>query len=411
MQLWQMSLRPGVPLQATLYQLSEAAARSLQQRGIHAADLERVRLALTVLTDPAMHGTAADADLEGLDAARRAVLVVEQGKSAWHFDPSYTPQQLLEAAVADAQVISPQASSVFSLDAMSTEARSGMSSVPRPANGPQVRPAAVAGMFYPADPQELDAMVERLMGNGDVQPQEWPAVMVPHAGLIYSGQLAARTLKRVKIPPTVIILCPKHTRRGVDWAVAPHDAWALPGGSLAADTQLARRLADGIPGLKLDAAAHQQEHAIEVELPLLARLAPQSRVVGIAIGAADLAGCRELASGLAAVLRQLPERPLLVISSDMNHFASDAENRRLDEIALQSIETLDPAKVFDTVVDRHHISMCGVRPCVIVMETLRQLGLLQRCERVGYSTSADVSGDKHRVVGYAGMLFGGVASC
>jgi AmmeMemoRadiSam system protein B len=90
----------------------------------------------------------------------------------------------------------------------------------------------------------------------------------------------------------------------------------------------------------------------------------------------------------------------------MNHFANDAENRRLDEIALQAIETLDPAQVFATVVDRYQISMCGVRPCVIVMETLRQLGQLQRSQRVGYATSADVSGDQQRVVGYAGMLLG-----
>jgi AmmeMemoRadiSam system radical SAM enzyme/AmmeMemoRadiSam system protein A len=149
MQLWQMSLRPGVPLQATLFQLVEAAARGLQQHGIGASDLERVRLDLTVLTDPAMHGTVADADLEGLDTARRAVLVVEQGKTAWHFDPGQSPPQLLEAAVADAQVVSPQASSVFSLDAMSTEARSGMSSVPRPADGPQVRPPQSPGCSTP----------------------------------------------------------------------------------------------------------------------------------------------------------------------------------------------------------------------------------------------------------------------
>jgi AmmeMemoRadiSam system radical SAM enzyme/AmmeMemoRadiSam system protein B/AmmeMemoRadiSam system protein A len=406
MQFSQMSLRPGVPLQATLFQLAEAAARALQQRHIGESDLERVALELTVLTDPAMHGTVADADLTGIQTSRRAILVIEQSKTAWCFDPDRSPQQLLASAAADAQVVSPEASSVFSLAVLSTEARSSLSSVPRSVAGPQIRPAAVAGMFYPDDPKELAAMVDRMVGNGDVQPEDWPAVMVPHAGLIYSGQLAARTLKRVKIPSSVIVIGPKHTRLGVDWAVAPHDAWALPGGSLAADPALARRLADSIPGLKLDAAAHQQEHAIEVELPLLARLAPHTRVTGIAIGPADLARCREFAAGLAAVLRELPERPLLVVSSDMNHFANDTENRRLDEIALQSIETLDPAQVFDTVVARYNISMCGVRPCVIVMETLRQLGLLQRCQRVGYSTSADVSGDKHRVVGYAGMLFG-----
>ena len=162
---------------------------------------------------------------------------------------------------------------------------------------------------------------------------------------------------------------------------------------------------EAIPGLALDAAAHAQEHAIEVELPFLARLAPQAKVVGIALGGGDLARCREFAEGLAKLIRSLPEPPLLVISSDMNHFASDAENRRLDEIALAAMESLDPERLFQTVREQH-ISMCGLVPAVIVIETLRLLGQLQKVERVAYATSADVSGDKNRVVGYAGMLLG-----
>ena len=90
----------------------------------------------------------------------------------------------------------------------------------------------------------------------------------------------------------------------------------------------------------------------------------------------------------------------------MNHYASDDENRRLDEIALQAVESLDPAAVYDTVVTRHNISMCGVRPAIVVLETLRQLDLLGQCVRVGYETSAAVSHDTSRVVGYAGLLFG-----
>ncbi len=409
MQLSQMSLRPGVPLQATLFQLAEAAARALQQRPIPDGATPQITLDLTILTDPEMHGTVAQPDLNGIDAARDAVLVVEQNKTAWVFDPGRTVPQLLEDAADAARLDNPAAASVFSLTAMSTQTRGSMSNVPRPAPGVQTRPAAVAGMFYPADPQQLDTMVQRLIGNGDVQPAAWPAVMVPHAGLVYSGRLAAQTLKHVKIPKTVIVIGPKHTPLGVNWAVAPHDQWELPGGSIRADVPLARRLAEAIPGLELDSAAHQREHAIEVELPLLARLAPEARVVGIAIGSADLDACRRFATALAEVLRLLPEPPLLVISSDMNHFANDAENRRLDEIALKAIETLDPAQVYATVVERHQISMCGVRPCVIVMETLRQLGQLQRSQRVGYATSADVSGEQQRVVGYAGMLLGGAA--
>jgi len=87
----------------------------------------------------------------------------------------------------------------------------------------------------------------------------------------------------------------------------------------------------------------------------------------------------------------------------MNHFASDTENRRLDEMAIQAFETLDPATLYSVVRD-NHISMCGLLPAVIVLETLRQLGRVSALERVAYATSADVSGDTSRVVGYSGLI-------
>ena len=209
----------------------------------------------------------------------------------------------------------------------------------------------------------------------------------------------------LKIPRTVIIIGPKHTSLGMDWAVAPHQTWKFPGGSLESDFLLVRQLSQAIPGLEMDAAAHQREHAIEVELPLLARLAPETRVVGLAIGPGDLASCLRSAEGLASVLRERPVRPLLLISSDMNHYATDAENRRLDALALAALERLDPAEIYETVT-RNQISMCGLLPAVIVLQTLRLLGGGRKAERVGYATSADVTGDTDRVVGYAGMLFG-----
>src|SRR5262249_18704013 len=131
-------------------------------------------------------------------------------------------------------------------------------------------------------------------------PEAWPAAMVPHAGLRFSGGLAARALKRLRIPDTVIVIGPKHTPLGVDWAVAPHETWSLPGVTVRSDPGLARQLAKAIPGLELDSFAHQREHAIEVELPFIAWLAPQAKVVGIAIGHGDLSACRDFASCLAA---------------------------------------------------------------------------------------------------------------
>lgn len=166
---------------------------------------------------------------------------------------------------------------------------------------------------------------------------------------------------------------------------------------------LAQKLAEQIPGLEQDAAAHRKEHAIEVELPLIKRLSPKARVVGIAIGGGNMKRCEQFAEGLAQVIQELDEAPLLLISSDMNHFATDAENRRLDELALEKIAALDPEGLLETV-NEQHISMCGVLPAVIVMKTLQKIGNLSRIERVGYATSGDVTGDRSRVVGYAGLL-------
>jgi AmmeMemoRadiSam system protein B len=263
----------------------------------------------------------------------------------------------------------------------------------------------VAGTFYPADDAELTALVDRCLKGAPATATRWPAVMVPHAGLIYSGALAARTFASVQIPSRVLILCPKHTAAGVDLAAAPHSVWQIPGAEIAGDAELTAALVDGIEGLQLDSAAHAAEHAIEVELPFLARLAPRSRVAAIAVGTLDLAQCLTIGRQLADVIRRLPEPPLLVISSDMNHFANDADNRRLDEMALQAIESFDPERLFQ-IVQQHRISMCGVRPAVIVMQALRELGQLGRVTRTGYATSGDVTGDRSRVVGYAGALLG-----
>jgi AmmeMemoRadiSam system radical SAM enzyme/AmmeMemoRadiSam system protein B/AmmeMemoRadiSam system protein A len=397
----QISLRPGIPLQATLFQLCQNAAQVLANQRLGEA-LATVQVGLSVLHDPVLHGTVADTDLAGIDPRHRALLVMERNKSAVVFDPARPPAELLAEAASAARVQHASGAAVFSLDALARLPFT-VSTAPRPVPGPTVRPAAAAGTFYPADAAQLARMVDGLL-EGERDPQPWPAALVPHAGLIYSGRLAANVLKRLRIPRTVIVIGPKHTPHGMDWAVAPHQTWSFPGGQLASDPDLAHRLTRAIPGLELDAAAHQREHGIEVELPILARLAPETRGVGITIGTGDLVACRRFAEGLASVMRQCEEQPLLLISSDMNHYATDAENRRLDAIALAALDGLDPAVVYAAVTE-NQISMCGVLPAVIVLETLRLLGGAKKADRVGYATSADVSGDTSRVVGYAGMVF------
>jgi len=268
------------------------------------------------------------------------------------------------------------------------------------------RPAAVAGGFYPDDPREIDRQIDKLLASvpSGVKPRPYSGALVPHAGWMYSGRLAAAVFSRLAIPDRAIILCPKHRPGGARWAAAPHRRWLFPGGGLDSDPELASLLAEGVPGLELDAAAHRDEHAIEVQLPLLARLAPDLRVVGISVGDASLPELLSFGVAMSVVLRDMPRRPLLIVSSDMNHFADDSHTRQIDRLAIEAIESLNPELVYETV-RQNRISMCGIAPCVVAMETLRWLKCLNRCESVGYATSADADGPTDRVVGYAGLLF------
>lgn len=405
LKFFQLSLRPGVALQATLFQLTQSAAARVGGLPLNDQDSQNLTAGVTVFYDPSMHGTAANPHLQGVTGTR-AVMVMERSRTAIVFDRAQMAEEILGTAAEQARVNTPASAAVFSLEVASTETALSVTTAPEPVAGSLVRAPGVAGRFYPGEASGLSRLVDKLLSSSPPAiPEPWPAAMVPHAGLVFSGRIAAGVLKRLKIPKTVIIIGPKHTPHGMDWAVAPHETWSLPGFTLQSDVALARKLARAIPGLALDALAHQQEHAVEVELPLIATLAPQTQVVGIAIGHGDLESCKQFAAGLVQVLRKMKEKPLLLVSSDMNHFATDEENRRLDELALSALDTLDPDQVYQTVTE-NNISMCGVLPAVIVLETLRQLDSLTKAERVGYATSAEVTGDPSRVVGYAGMLFG-----
>ncbi len=398
-----VSLRPDMPLQSGLFDLVKATAQALQARRIAPQTLQTATLGLSVFWDSAMQGTVSEPELAGIDPEHRGVMTVDRGRWALAYDPDCAAEELLTQAIEKARFTEPSTAAVCSLEVVSTEPRLLIGNVPRPQSGASVRRPAVAGRFYPGAPDEIDRMLDELLPQKK-RPKRWAAAMVPHAGWIYSGRLAAQVLSRVEIPEQVIIVCPKHGRAGADWAVAPHETWSLPGRDVPADPELARRLADAVTGLELDAAAHAQEHAIEVQLPIVARLAPEARVVGIAVHGGQPATLQRFADQMAGVLRDMPARPLLVISTDMNHYASDADTRRLDRLALDCLEALDPTRLYETVVE-NRISMCGMVPAVLVLETLRRLDSLNRCESVGYATSADASGDTSHVVGYAGMLF------
>ncbi len=395
--------RPEMPLQSTLFRLMQAAADVLRAQRVDARALQTAEIGLSVLWDPAMHGTLDEPELDGVDPATRAVMVGDAARWAWIFDPSRSAEELLaqaaEVAVGEASY-KRATTRVISLAIATTEPEASANNAPRVE---AVRPAAVAGGFYPGEPGQLARAIDEFLPS-QPEPERWAGAMVPHAGWTYSGRLAAEVLSRVEIPDRTIIFCPRHRPGGAAWAVAPHKTWSLPGANVESDPDLARQLAGAVSGLELDSAAHRAEHAIEVQLPIIARLAPHTKVVGVAIGGGDFDALAKAAEQLAGLLGEMSKLPLLVISTDMNHFADDETTRRLDRLALDAVESLDPARLYQTVTN-NRISMCGMLPAVLVMETLRRLDLLTECRPVGYATSAEVSGDTQRVVGYAGMLF------
>ena len=400
MSVSRFSWKQGLPLQATLMSQCEEIARVIRSQRLNPAELE---VSVLIAHDVALHGSANGPDYDGIDPTTRGVAVAHGNTWAFASNQNAATNDLVDEAVKLLGGRNTASARVLSLHVQTNRETWSLASRPQAVVGAAVRPAAVAGRFYPGDANAVASELDQLFDGFECQQESWSAAMIPHAGWKFSGRVAAEVLSRISIPETVIVIGPKHTPHGVDWAVAPHEEWSLPGGSLKSDPELAKQLAEAIPGLQLDAAAHANEHGIEVELPLIQRLAPDTKVVGITMSGGSLEDCREFAGGLAQVLKPLEKPPLLLISSDMNHFANDAETRRLDELALAEMDELNAESLLQ-VVRENHISMCGVLPAVVIMETLKQQGGLKTCERVAYATSFDASGNSDRCVGYAGLL-------
>ena len=265
------------------------------------------------------------------------------------------------------------------------------------------RQPVVAGRFYAGSPQALAGDVAAYRdGAGPVRDRRTILAMVPHAGHVYSGQVAGRTLAEAVLGDTVILLGPNHTGKGAAVAVWPDGTWLFPGGGLEVDGELAREVIRTCPAAQSDTAAHLYEHSLEVNLPFLAAANPALRIVPVAIAQPDLPTLKELGHSLAEVIRGSGKTVSLVVSSDMNHFLDDGETRRRDRLALDRIEALDPEGLFQTV-RAQSISMCGVLPMTVGLMAAKELGAT-RAEVVRYATSGDVNREYAQVVGYAGVI-------
>jgi len=252
----------------------------------------------------------------------------------------------------------------------------------------------------------LEADVTGYMDRS-TQPKPKIAAICPHAGLMYSGPVAGSVYSRILVPETVILVGPNHTGIGPALSVYPEGVWQMPGGAVPVDGNLAHEILARCPQAEADTSAHQREHCLEVQLPFLQNRRRQVRIVPIVLGTRDPSLCQALGECLAAIIAQYANTyassgpPLLVASTDMNHYESDAITREKDRHAIEAITQLDPNGL-DAAVATHCISMCGIAPTLAVLHAARLLGA-GGATLVSYATSGDRNGDRTRVVGYAGF--------
>jgi AmmeMemoRadiSam system protein B len=266
-----------------------------------------------------------------------------------------------------------------------------------------IRPPAVAGRFYPDDRKTLSQEVRTYLSQTpEPKPVRALGCIAPHAGYMYSGHVAGAVFSALEIPQLCLVMCPNHTGVGRPMAIVSEGAWETPLGNIPIDSNFATALKQRCPLLHEDSAAHRNEHAVEVELPFLQARQPQLNFVPIAVGTGNFDALEQLGEAIADVVGAWKDRVLIVASSDMNHYESDAITRVKDQFAIAPILALDALGLYEAVTQQH-ISMCGFGPAVAMLTAARKLGATS-AELVKYATSGDVSGDRDRVVGYAGII-------
>lgn len=262
------------------------------------------------------------------------------------------------------------------------------------------REAVVAGQFYPADPDELRETVRSYLCKPE-SPLDAKAVVVPHAGYMYSGSVMGEVFSSVRLPSQMILLGPNHSGRGAALALAPAGSWKTPLGAVQVHAEMNQNLRAEYPQLQEDSTAHRYEHSLEVQIPFLQMLQPDFCFCAICVRTIDFSALEALGHAMARVIQSQQEPVLLVASSDMTHYETKETAARQDRFAIDQMLAVDPLGLYRVVLDKD-ISMCGFAPAVAVLTACRDLGS-STGRLIRYTNSGEASGDYGRVVAYAGI--------
>ena len=264
-----------------------------------------------------------------------------------------------------------------------------------------VRSPVLAGTWYPGNPEALRQTVGDYLSRANPIDAEGKVVtlIVPHAGYVYSGQVAAYSYKLLQMsaPKTVFLIGPSHRVgfRGI--SVSQYSGYRTPLGIAPVDQDLAKKLLSANPQMKWIPQADAQEHSLEIQIPFLQSVLKDFHIVPIIMGEQDLETCALLAKSLVQVLPN-KEDAVILASTDLSHFHTDQQARTLDEDFIRHVRQFAPEALAKAVVSGS-CEACGTGPAVTGMLAAKELGA-NRSVILHYANSGDVTGDRRQVVGY-----------
>jgi len=265
-----------------------------------------------------------------------------------------------------------------------------------------VRRSVLQGSWYPADPAALQGLMTQFLAEADPPlPLEGRvrALVVPHAGYRYSGPVAAHAYGLIRGMPIerVVLIGPSHRWRIDGISIGCYEAYETPLGRVPVDRNAADRLVRADSSIGFIPQAHAAEHSLEIQLPFLQTVLGAFEIVPVLMGRMDSATCSLLADSLIRVMDD-GKRTLLVASTDLSHYHTDAKARELDRRFIHYVEDFDPKGLLAALAERR-CEACGGGPTAAVLMAARRLGA-DRCAALDYATSGDATGDRDRVVGY-----------
>jgi len=266
------------------------------------------------------------------------------------------------------------------------------------------RKPAVAGSFYPSNPQRLGVMIESYLNEAQGGAEGGVVGLIsPHAGYVYSGPVAAYSYRRLDADVGLaVVLAPSHRARFNGAALLSEGMYETPLGDVAIDGAVCDKLKD-LNDFGILREAHELEHSLEVQVPFLQKVLKSFTLVPIIVGTVDLETCRSIGEGIQSALAGETRKFVIIMSTDLSHYHSYSAAQTMDKRFIDALSTFDENKVED-VISSGKAEACGEGPVLAGMVLCKRLGA-GKIEILKYANSGDTAGGKDQVVGYLAAAF------